>query len=441
MPMSDDFKERLFPIIGDVLDKFRPKLPNFQGMLNNSITKSALSPAAHILDETGIKKTITEMKKLLFTDYKGKNFFAVKANPNLWVLKLMLKMGFGLDCASPTELVRALKVGARSTDIMLTSNNTSAELLELALYVGCILNLDDISFLEKISGVPELICFRYNPGNLRTTGSNKIIGSPPEQKYGVRDDQIVEAYKRAIDLGAKKFGIHVMYCSNQMDYVNLAGTAKMQLNVVRNVQDKLGIQFEFINMGGGLGIPYHYNQPPLNIWLMAQSINDALYDFEKENGYVPDFFTESGRYVMGPHGVLAGKCVNVMQKYKKFIGVDFCDAADILRAVIYKDSHHEIKIVGKEEMAEKVDIVGPLCENFKLAENRLMPAIIEGDILVVQDTGAHCKAMTSNYNGWGASQVLAFHPDNSITRVERAQTIEDLMRTDTECDFKKINFN
>ncbi len=430
-----------FRYIEDILDEFRPKLPNFQGIMNNNIAKSALSPAAHILDETGIRGTISEMKKLLFTAYKGKNFFAVKASPNLWVLKLMLKMGFGLDCASPTELVRALKVGARPMDIMLTSNNTSVELLELALHVGCILNLDDISFLKKISRVPELICFRYNPGELRTTGSNEIIGNPPDQKYGIRDDQIIEAYKRAIDLGAKKFGIHVMYCSNQRDYKNLVGTAKMQLNVVRKVQDKLGIQFEFINMGGGLGIRYHYGQPPLNIWLMAQSINDALYDFEKENGYVPNFFTESGRYVMGPHGVLAGKCINVMEKYRKFIGVDFCDAADILRAVIYKDSHHEIKVVGKEEMVEEVDIVGSLCENFKLAKNRLMPAIVEGDILVVQDTGAHGKAMTSNYNGWGASQVLAFHPDNSITRVERAQTIEDLMRTDAECDFKKIDFN
>ncbi|MCK4540521.1 diaminopimelate decarboxylase [Candidatus Parcubacteria bacterium] len=441
MPMSDDFKKRLFPVIGDILDEFRPELPSYQGIINNTIADSALSPAAHILDETGIRDTIAEMKKLLFSDYKGKNFFAVKANPNLWILKLMLEMGFGLDCSSPTELVRALKVGAKPMDIMLTSNNTSPELLELALLVGCILNLDDISFLEKISMIPELICFRYNPGNLRTAGSNKIIGNPPEQKYGVRDDQIIEAYKRAIDLGAKKFGIHVMYCSNQRDYENLVETAKMQLNVVRREQDKLGIQFEFINIGGGLGIPYHYDQPPLSIKLMAQSINETLYDFEKENGYVPNFFTESGRYVTGPHGVLAGKCINVMEKYKKFIGVDFCDAADILRAVIYEDSHHEIKVVGKEQMVEVVDIVGPLCENFKLAENRLMPAIVEGDILVVQDTGAHCKAMTSNYNGWGASQVLAFHPDNSVTRVERAQTIEDLIRTDMECDFKKINFN
>ncbi len=421
MPMSKDFKERLFPVLPAILEDFE-------------------SPA-HIYDEAGIKQTILEMKRLLFTKRTGKNFFAVKACPNMEILRIMIEMGFGLDCSSPTELIRARRVGARPEDIMFTSNNTHPDSFKEAMADGgCILNLDDITFIKKLDAVPKRICFRYNPGDLRTEGSNKKIGNPPEQKYGVRHDQIIESYKIARDLGAEIFGIHTMYCSNQRDYKNLAGTNEMQLEIVEMVQDKLGIQFEFLNMGGGLGTPYRLDEPELDIVALADDIDEALDRFEDRNGYCPEFYTESGRYVTGPHGVIACTCVNRMSKYKEFVGIDFSEAADLLRAVIYDDSYHHITVLGKEECdeCEVVDVVGPLCENFKLAENRRLPKIVEGDVLIVENTGAHAIAMGSNYNDWPKSQQLLFKENGIVKRIARAQTSEDLMITELENDHKTI---
>jgi diaminopimelate decarboxylase len=421
--MSEAFKDRLLPLLPSILREF--------------------GSAAHIYDELGIRNTIVEMKRRFFTRRKGKNFFAVKACPNISILKIMLDMGFGLDCASPTELMRARTAGAKPEEIMFTSNNTSIETFREALgNGGCILNLDDITFIKKLPYMPKRICFRYNPGELRTGGSNSIIGNPPDQKYGLRNDQIVDAYARARDLGAEIFGIHTMYCSNQCDYRNLVDTAKMQLHVIEGVQAELDIRFEFVNMGGGLGIPYRFDQPTLDIQAMADGIHEAFDEFEERNGYCPDFYTESGRYVTGPHGVIAGKCINRMSKYKEYVGVDFCDAADILRADIYPTSFHGILVLGKENERERelVDVVGPLCENFKLGKDRSLPKITEGDILVIEDTGAHGIAMGSNYNGWGKSQELLFRPDNSVVRIARAQTTKDLLRTELECDMKEAIF-
>lgn len=421
MPMSESFKKRLFPILPDILREF--------------------GSSAHIYDEAGIVETINLMKKHFFTQREGRNYDAVKACPNMEILRIMLANGCGLDCSSPAELVRARMIGAKPEDIMFTSNNTTRETFEAALSSGgCILNIDDATFIGKLVHMPERICFRYNPGELRGEGANEIIGFPPDQKYGMRYDEILGAYQIARDEGAKTFGIHTMYASNQLDYRVHVGTVKMLLDVMQNIQDKLGIKFEFLNMGGGLGIPYRPEDKALDIKAMGVEVNALLHEFEKRNGYCPKFFTESGRYVTGPHGILVGKCVNRMEKYKKFIGVNFCDLADIPRAVIYKTSYHGIIVLGKENSKETeiVDVVGPLCENFKLAKDRELPVIHEGDTLIVEDTGAHGIAMSSNYNSWLRSQELLFRIDGSVKRIARAQTTADLLITETDNDGKEF---
>lgn len=432
MPMSSSYKQSLFPILPDIMDKFRPCLVGDYAP-DVPLLDRALSPGAHIYDEKGIRETISLMLKLFFTAHPGTNFFAVKACPNIEILKIMLDMGFGLDCSSPTEIVRALKAGAKSGQIMFTSNNTNPLFYQLALDSGAILNLDDITFLNKVPEIPKRICFRYNPGNRRTEGSNKIIGNPVNQKYGLRHDQIVEAYRIARDKGAEIFGLHTMFASNSLDPYVLAGNVKMQLEIAEMIQDALGIKLEFINIGGGLGTNYRPEETPLDIYLMAEITNNELADFKAKRGYLPHLYIESGRYVTGPHGVLVASIINIMDKYKKFLGIDICDACDILRAGIYP-AYHEISIVtpqGKERSfndgSEIASIVGPLCENIHMVSDRKLPIAFEKDLVVVHNTGAHGIAMAMPYNGWCPSQELLFRPDNTVVRIARAGTMRDLL--------------
>ncbi len=428
MPMTESFKKRLFRRIPEIMKSFRPTIFG-----DNAPEKEcALSPGFHIYNELGIQETIQRMKDLFFTKHPGTNFFAVKACPNIEILKIILGAGFGLDCASPTELYRAKLAGAKPHQIMYTSNNTNPDFYPYAVNMGCILNLDDISFLDKVPQMPKRICFRYNPGNHRKKGSNSIIGSPPNQKYGLRRDQIVEAYKRARDKGAEIFGIHTMFASNSRDAKVLAGNAKMQLEIAEMVQDALGIQFEFINIGGGLGIKYKPWARHLDIELMARIINETLDDFKARRGYLPKLYMESGRYVTGPHGVFVTPVINIMNKYKKFIGIGSCDAADIFRAGMYP-AYHEVSILNPNGVEKKkgpkeiVSIVGPLCENMHMVSNRRLPIINEGDYVVVHDTGAHGIALTTTYNGWASSQELFLGADDHIEQISRAGTIGDLL--------------
>lgn len=439
MPMSESFKERIFPLIPLIAHDFAPTLVGTGVELDG-----ALSPGFHIYDESGIRKTIALMKKLFFTEHPGTNFFAVKACPNIRILQIMLEMGFGLDCASPTELYRARLAGAKPGQVMFTSNNTNPVFYSYALARGDILNLDDISFIDKLPEMPERICFRYNPGDRRTDGANSIIGDPPNQKYGLRHDQIVPAYKKARDKGAKIFGIHTMFASNCRDPNVLAGNLKMQLEMAGKLQDDLGIQLEFINIGGGLGTNYKYEDPPLDVQTLAQLINEALSDFKAKRGYLPLFYMESGRYVTGPHGILVARAINVMEKYKKFVGLDICDACDILRAPMYP-AYHEVSILSSEglEMTgeagnDLVSIVGPLCENMHMVSDRLLPIIQEGDFVVVHNTGAHGIAMKMNYNGWGCSQELLLREDGSVSRISRAETIEDLLARELDMQANEL---
>ncbi|MBW1960528.1 MAG: diaminopimelate decarboxylase [Deltaproteobacteria bacterium] len=409
MPMSETFKERLFPILKEIVDHFGTPF--------------------HIYDESGIRKTGQALMHAFSKVAEFREYFAVKALPNPKVLEIIKDMGFGFDCSSIPELLMSRKIGARGTDIMFTSNNTTVEEFKAtAADGGCILNLDDITLVPKVPEMPELICFRYNPGPRRS--GNTIIGNPVESKYGVSHEQLPEAYRAAMDRGARKFGLHTMLVSNELDYRYMVQTTEMLLEQVEVISDKLGISFEFINIGGGLGIPYRPDDRPLNLDAMAQEITEKFKQFRYKNGMEPKLFMESGRYMTGPHGVLVVTAINHKNTYRKYIGVDAC-MSSLMRPAIYGAYHH-ITVFGKESLplGPPVDVVGSLCENNdKFAIQRRLPDIKQGDILIIHDTGAHGHAMGFNYNGRLRPKELLMRTDGSVELIRRQETVEDYFAT------------
>lgn len=311
---------------------------------------------------------------------------------------------------------------------MFTSNNTSEkEFEEAAKDGGCILNLDDLSLLAKVPEVPELISFRYNPGAKRD--GNDIIGNPVEAKYGVSDSQIVEAYRQAKERGASRFGIHTMLASNELNYTYMVQTASMLLELVTEIGSKLDINFEFINIGGGLGIPYEPGVEGLDLEVMGKEITTLFKAFNAKQGYEPALYMESGRFITGPHGVLVTKAINRKEIYRTYVGVDASMGA-LMRPGMYGAYHH-IEIPGKNGTAtEVVDVVGSLCENNdKFAVQRELPAIEDGDTLVIQDTGAHGSAMGFNYNGNLRPKELLLSSDGNVELIRRAEKVEDYFAT------------
>lgn len=414
MPMSSAFQKRLFP-----------RLP--------AIIKFFGTPF-HIFDEQGIIDN-GEQLKAAFSDIKGfQEFFAVKALPNPSILKLMKRLGFGLDCSSPSELILARQNGFRGPDIMFSSNNTTTDLFKLAVRDGsCILNIDDISMIDRVPEFPELICFRYNPGERRT--GNQIIGVPVEAKYGLRHDQVIEAYRKAIGRGAKRFGLHTMIISNELNYQYMIETVRMLLDVMEMVTLALGIKFEFFNISGGVGIPYRPSDKPFDLKALAREAEALIRKFEEKHGYAPRLFTEFGRYMTGPHGALVATVINRMSKYREYVGVDTSTMSANPRPAIYATAYHHITILSpdgkpKQGKEETVDVVGPLCENNdKFAIQRVLPHTDVGDIMVQHDTGAHSPAMGGNYNGWLRPQELMLRQDGSVELIRRAETIDDLFAT------------
>jgi len=409
MPMSQGFKERLFPVAEQLVEHYGTPF--------------------HIYDEVGIRETGENLKQV-FSQIEGfREYYAVKALPNPRILKLMYDMGFGFDCSSIAELVLSRQAGARGEDIMFTSNNTDQIEFKVAEEEGgCILNLDDISLVDKVPNFPELVCFRYNPGPRRT--GNVIIGNPVEAKYGVTHDQVVEAYRRAQQRGAKRFGLHTMVASNELDYTYMVETARMILEIVELVDSELGIQFEFVNIGGGFGIPYRPDQEPLNLQSMAAEIGDLFSSFQAQHGYVPRMYMESGRFMTGPHGCLVTSAINHKETYRSYIGVDACMSA-LMRPAMY-DAYHHLDVLGKENSTKDhvYDVVGSLCENNdKFAVQRSLPKIDEGDIIVIHDTGAHGHAMGFQYNARLRPKELLLKADGSVDLIRREETIEDYFAT------------
>ena len=388
----------------------------------------------HIYDEAGIRMACQRLKKA-FDGIPFRNYYAVKANPNPAILEIIQSEGFGFDCSSVPEVMLARHLGASSRDVMFTSNNTSYDEFRFAVQkggkeCGCILNLDDITLVSKVPGkFPHTICFRYNPGDRRT--GNEIIGKPLEAKYGVTHDQIVEAYRLAIKCGAKRFGLHTMICSNELNGDYMVETVKMLLDVVRMISKELGIKFDFINMGGGIGIPYKPEQKEVDIEKMAEEIKVLMFAFNDEKGYMPELNMECGRFITGPHGVLITKVINHKHIYREYVGVDAC-MSSLMRPALYGAYHH-IEVLCARGRPIKfrdqvvVDVTGSLCENNdKLAVQRLLPKTETGDIMVIQDTGAHGIAMCFNYNGRLRPAEFLLHVDGSVSMISRAETPQDL---------------
>jgi len=408
MPMTQGFKDRLHPHLPAIVAHYGTPF--------------------HIYDEAGIRETGRLLQEAFADIPVFREYYAVKALPNPSVLAIMQDMGFGFDCSSTTELMLARQLGARGADVMFTSNNTSPEDFQAAAADGgCILNLDDISLIDKVPEMPELICFRYNPGNRRT--GNDIIGKPEEAKYGVSHEQIVNAYRQAQARGAKRFGLHTMLASNELHYSYMVQTTAMLLELVETISAELGITFEFINIGGGLGIPYLPDIDPLNIAAMGEEITALFVDFKDRHGYCPALMMESGRYMTGPHGALVVRAINRKDIYRTYIGVDACMSA-LMRPALYGAYHH-IEVLGKEGGdAETVDVVGSLCENNdKFAVQRTLPKIVDGDILIIQDSGAHGHAMGFNYNGKMRPQELLLGQDGTVRLIRREERPEDYFAT------------
>jgi diaminopimelate decarboxylase len=407
--MSNDFKARLSTRLDAIVNHFGTPF--------------------HVYDETGIRQTGETLKRVFSGIETFREYFAVKALPNPAIMKIMRDMGFGFDCSSIAELILSRRIGSSGEDIMFTSNNTSpADFATAADAGGCILNLDDISLIPKVPEMPERICFRYNPGERRT--GNAIIGNPVEAKYGVSHDQLPEAYQAARERGARRFGLHTMLVSNELNHAYIVETAQMLLDLILRLSQDLGIHFEFINIGGGLGIPYTPGTAPLDIESLGRKITGLFDRFRQKHGFCPRLYMESGRYMTGPHGVLVVTAINHKNTYRRYIGVDAGMSA-LMRPGMYGAYHH-IEVHGKPsgENDIPVDIVGSLCENIdKFAIQRPLPEIEEGDRLIIQDTGAHGHAMGFNYNGMLRPKELLLKTDGSVELIRRAETIDDYFAT------------
>ena len=409
MPMSQSFQDRLFPIAAELAEHYGTPF--------------------HIYDEAGILATGEKLKKAFAGVAGFREYYAVKALPNPRILALMKDMGFGFDCSSIPELIMSRQVGGRGEDIMFTSNNTTQEEFKAAAAEGgSILNLDDISLIAKVPEFPELVCFRYNPGPRRT--GNIIIGNPVEAKYGITHEQVISAYKLSLERGAKRFGLHTMVASNEREYTYIVETTRMLLQIAEMVEQELGIRFEFLNIGGGLGIPYRPEDKPLDLDAMAAEITALIDDFKSAHGYEPRIYMESGRWITGPHGALVTRAINHKSIYRQYIGVDACMSA-LMRPAMY-DAYHHLDVIGKQHQipSEIYDVVGSLCENNdKFAVQRSLPPIQEGDLLAIHDTGAHGHAMGFQYNGRLRPKELLLRTDGSVELIRRAETNEDYFQT------------
>ena len=386
----------------------------------------------HIYDEKGIRDAAKKLYRAFSWSPGFKNYFAVKALPNPYVLKILKEEGMGTDCSSFPELMLSEAVGIIGENVMFTSNNTPVKDFEFAKKIGAIINLDDIThikFLEEHVGIPKLLCFRYNPGPLRK--GNRFIGDPKEAKYGLTREQLFEAYKITKKKGVERFGLHTMVVSNELDSNSLIDTAKILFDLVVEIYNRLGIRIEFVNLGGGYGIPYRPEQKAIDLMYVSGGIRKAYREKIVSNRLDPvRIVMECGRFVTGPSGYLVTTAIHEKDIYKKYIGVDAC-MADLMRPGVYGAYHH-ITVMGKENKKKDMvyDVVGSLCENNdKFAIDRRLSKIRMGEVLVVHDTGAHGWAMGFQYNAKLRSAELLLKLDKKVKPIRRAETPEDYFRT------------
>ncbi len=408
--------EKTFPLNKDQLQEIIKKYPT----------------PFHIYDEQAIRQNIRNLQKAFAWAPRFREQFAVKALPNPRIIEILHEEGAGTDCSSLPELLLSDISGVKGEEIILTSNDTPANEFQKAIELGAIINLDDIShldFLEKNAGLPKILCFRYNPGDL--VEGNDIIGKPTEAKYGLTHDQLIEGYRRAKEKGVKRFGLHTMVASNERRTEAFLLTAKLMFTLACELKEKLAIEVEFVNLGGGFGIPYRPEEEPLNLIEIGEGIHKLYQEMMLPAGLDKvAIMTESGRAITGPAGWLVSTAIHEKKTYKDYIGLDSC-MANLMRPAMYGAYHH-ITIAGKENapLDHTYDVTGSLCENNdKFAVDRKLPKIDIGDLVIIHDTGAHGSAMGFNYNGklWCAELLL--RTDGSIELIRRAQTIEDYFAT------------
>ena len=387
----------------------------------------------HLYDEKGIRQTARDLYKAFSWNKGFKEYFAVKATPNPTILKILHEEGCGTDCSSLTELMMSEKCGITGEEIMFSSNDTPANEFKKAKELGAIINLDDIThidFLEKEAGIPETICCRYNPGG-KFELCTDIMDNPGDAKYGMTPSQIKEAYVRLKELGAKKFGIHAFLASNTVSNEYYPELARILFKLVVEIKEETGIELSFINLSGGVGIPYTPDKEPNNIFVIGEGVHKAFDEILVPAGLGNiKIFTELGRFMLAPNGCLVTRVIHEKHIHKEYIGVDAC-AANLMRPAIY-DAYHHITVMGKEnEPCDHIyDVTGSLCENSdKFAIDRKLPKIDIGDLLVIHDTGAHGFSMGYNYNGRLRSSEILLKEDGTTKMIRRAETPEDYFRT------------
>lgn len=389
----------------------------------------------HIYDEKGIRETARALYKAFSWNKGFREYFAVKATPNPFILKVLQSESCGFDCSSYTELLMSDEVGGKGHDIMFSSNATPDEDFKLAYKLGAIINLDDfthIDILDKLTGIPETICCRYNPGGeFKTDGSPNVMDTPRDAKYGFTHDQIIEGYRILKEKGAKKFGMHAFLASNTLTNDYYPTLARIMFRTAVEIKEKTGVELSFINLSGGVGIAYRPEQEGNDIAVIGAKVKEAFEEILVPAGMGDvAIFTELGRFMLAPNGMLIAKAIREKHIYKEYIGLDAC-AANLMRPAIYGAYHH-ITVLGKENLPcdHKYDITGGLCENSdKFAIDRMLPKIDIGDYIAIHDTGAHGFSMGYNYNGKLRSAELLLREDGSVKLIRRAETPEDYFRT------------
>jgi len=441
MPISKSFKENLWPIAARLHQRFKG--------------------AFHIFNEAGINHTCQRLKHA-FKGVPGfMNFYAVKAAPTPAILNIMTENGFGFDCSSIPELHKAVcaldECNKKFNDanrlnkskIMFTSNNTSTEEFTEALRISrditpVIINIDDTSMIDTVAELndgrlPSSICFRYNPGPRRKDGSSAAkFGEPEKQKYGIPHEKIVEAYRKAQNLGAVDFGLHTMIASNSLNIEYIQETIQMLLDLTLKLKNDLGIKISFINMGGGIGIPYKTDQNEFPIKELGAWTKEIFEEFGNRHGWNPDFNMECGRYITGPHAALVTKVRGIYHKYQEIVGVDINSNASP-RSKFYGfegDGYHHIDVISGYGHTVQitgdsvVSVCDSLCENNgRFADQRKLPTMQKGDIVVIHNTGAHAVAMDGDYNGRLKPAELLLMTDGTVKMIRRAQTEEDIDAT------------
>ena len=387
----------------------------------------------HIYDEKGIRENAAKVKQAFAWNKGFKEFFAVKATPNPFLINILREYGCGVDCSSMTELMLSHAIGCNGEDIMFSSNDTPAEEFKYAREIGATINLDDfthIDFLEKVAGIPETISCRFNPGGYFSI-ANSIMDNPGDAKYGFTKEQIIEGFKILKAKGAKRFGIHAFLASNTVTNDYYPELAKILFELAVEIRDKTGCDIKFINLSGGVGIPYKPDAEPNDIIAIGEGVHKVYDEVLTANGMGDvAIYTEMGRFMLGPYGGLVTKATHEKHTYKEYIGVDAC-TCNLMRPAMYGAYHH-ITVLGKENEPcdHKYDVTGSLCENNdKFAIDRMLPKIDMGDYLFIHDTGAHGFSMGYNYNGKLRSAEILLKEDGSFELIRRAETPQDYFRT------------